>query len=135
MKRCNYCGKEYTEETDKCPVDFNPLTSIPACGETKIDRQFSPVVRATIVSGVLFVLQAFHIFGVSDHAVVFGSFAGALLACLFSVGVVAFWWARRRTPWSWLRVVVVTLVSRLALAIAFALISIAIAFGAKALHQ
>jgi hypothetical protein len=61
--------------------------------------------------------------------------ASVLLACVVAVGVVAFSSRRTRTPWSWLRVIVVTLLSYVGFGIFCLALAVALAFISKGLHQ
>jgi len=51
MKRCQYCGKEYTDKVAVCPVDGQPLIDPEAIPKPAPDR---PVFKATLSSSIFF---------------------------------------------------------------------------------
>ncbi len=116
MKTCTYCGKDYPDEAIACAIDGNPLEAVhPSSPRLEIAAvQQGTVVRAATVSAVILILGLFRIVAIAQgqwSASIFIMVASVLLACVVAIGVVAFSSRRTRTPWSWLRVIVVTLLS------------------------
>jgi hypothetical protein len=139
MKNCSYCGKEYPDDLETCSIDGSPLViSVPKPtmqAESIPVRQSSPVIRAAIVSGVILLLKGLQILSLPPGPARLLILAIALLASLFPIGVVALWAARRREPWSWLRVIVVTLSSYIGLGLLLLLLSFGLGTIAKVLHR
>lgn len=143
MKRCTKCGKDYPDEATACAIDGQPLAAIsptppPSQGESAAVRPGSPIVRAAIVSGVIFLLGVLRIAafarGQSDPPI-FKMLAIVLMACVVAIGVVAFWSRRTRTPWPWGRVIVVTFLSCVGFGIFCLALGVAVAFFSKGPHQ
>jgi len=139
MKKCDYCGKDYPDEADTCAVDGNPLTAClsvpPMQAEAAGIQRISAVVRAAIVSGAIFLLGAARILVIASGPALLMMLASVLLACLVAIAVVAL--LSRRSPklWSWLRVIIVTLVSYIGVGLLFLALAFGLSFVARSLHQ
>jgi len=143
MKRCTYCGKDYPDETIACPIDGNPLEAVqqstpsPQVEIAAVQRR-NPVTRAAKVSGVILLLGVFRIVALTQRgwsAAIFIMLASVLLACVIAVAVVALISRRTRTPWSWLRVIVVTFLSYFGFGVFCLALAIVVGFLSKGSHQ
>jgi hypothetical protein len=77
MKKCSYCGAEYSDDTIICPVDKTSLDSPPWSGELERSKIIGPagywLIFAGVPMAIIAVLMAFtmhdgDIRGVSERA-------------------------------------------------------------------